>query len=84
MPNHPQLLKIIERVGPIYSSSANISGEEPINNHLEAIKKFEKFANKLIIVEGKKISNLPSTIYSFDTKKEIRKGNININVIMKK
>jgi L-threonylcarbamoyladenylate synthase len=32
LPNHPKLIKIIEKTGPLYSSSANLSGNEPVKN----------------------------------------------------
>ena len=81
IPNHKKLLKIISHTGPIYSSSANISGKSPIKNTQEAIHEFKHYKN-FIIVPGKQLSNKPSTIIDLDTNQIIREGAISIKKIM--
>ena len=82
MPNHDDLLTLIDFTGPLYSSSANISGKEPIKNTLDAFDEFSQNASKLLIVEGKTLSNQPSTIVDLDQMKVIRNGKINGNKII--
>ena len=71
MPNHPELLQLIKKIGPIYMSSANISGQKPISSLLEAKNIFPRIK----IYNFKVFNNNPSTI--IDTKGNIlRKGDI--------
>jgi L-threonylcarbamoyladenylate synthase len=82
MPNEKNILKLISIVGPVFSSSANISGNEVFKNVFEAKKDFDNIKN-LIFVDGKKNSSLPSTIINFDTKEIIREGCISGSEIIK-
>ena len=74
VPNHKNLLKLIDITGPLYSSSANISGKEPIKSSQEAEETFKKFIGGLIIVEGKQLGSQPSTIINLDTYTVVRQG----------
>ena len=74
VPNHKNLLKLIDITGPLYSSSANISGQNPIKNSLEAEKVFSKYDNGLTIVKGKKLGSQPSTVINLDTYTVVRQG----------
>lgn len=40
LPDYPELQKLIDQVGPIISTSANLQGEPPINSVAEAREKF--------------------------------------------
>lgn len=40
IPNHKELLDLIKEIGPIYMTSANISGQEPVKSLEEAKKVF--------------------------------------------
>ena len=74
VPNHKNLLKLIDITGPLYSSSANISGQNPIKNSLEAEKVFSKYDNGLTIVKGKQLGSQPSTVINLDTYIVVRQG----------
>jgi L-threonylcarbamoyladenylate synthase len=83
MPNHPHLLEIIKKVGPIYSSSANVSNHAPVVDHIDAQNIFgNNFTYELILVKGKQKSTLASTIIDFDRKVELRSGSIKSNDII--
>ena len=74
VPNHKSLLMLIGITGPLYSSSANISGQKPVKDYLEAEKVFSKYTNGLTIVKGKELSSQPSTVINLDTYTVVRKG----------
>lgn len=76
MPNHSSLLSILKQTGPLYSSSANISGQAPFNNTSEVLtnQSWQKHANQFIIVEGQAQTQVPSTIYDTDQKQLLRPG----------
>lgn len=60
LPNHPQLLGLINKVGPIVSTSANLQGQAPVRNAKEARA---LFADKLdFYVDIGKCDNPPSTL----------------------
>ena len=67
MPDNKILLSLIKLTGPLYSSSANISGNNPITDTTQAIKEFNKSLNNLLIINGKTESNIPSTIIDLTT-----------------
>ncbi|MDE6082463.1 MAG: Sua5/YciO/YrdC/YwlC family protein, partial [Malacoplasma sp.] len=82
IPNDNFLIKLIERTGPLYSSSANISGLEPINNELEAFKYFQKNKNDIIFIEGNYyLNNSPSTVFDIDNNMIVRQGDISYESI---
>ena len=83
MPNHKDLLTLLEFTGPIQSSSANISGKEPIKNTLDAQSVFSQNIDSLLIVKGEALSDTPSTIVDLDEKKVLRNGKIDGNKIIK-
>ena len=67
---------------PLYLTSANISGEEPISNFKEA---FNKFSTKVdVYCEGKTSYDKPSTIISLtsDEVKILREGPISLEEIL--
>ena len=76
IPNHKDAVSLIKLTGPIYSSSANISDCEPVSDIDEAIKVFGKNKDKIIFVEGKNLTNKPSTIVDLDECKILREGAI--------
>ncbi len=83
MPDNKNLLSLIKLTGPLYSSSANISGNNPITDTAQAIKEFNKSLNNLLIVKGKTESNIPSTIIDLDNFRIIREGKYQGKAIMK-
>jgi L-threonylcarbamoyladenylate synthase len=76
MPNHHDVLQLLTIVGPLYSSSANISGEETIIDSNEALKVFSNCDDLLLIIEGKNLTNTPSTVFDFDKFLCLREGMI--------
>ena len=83
IPNNQKLLSLIKLTGPIYSSSANISGEAPIKNAIDACNVFKKHLSKLIIIKGSTKKNIPSTIIDLDNLKIIREGKYKGSEIVK-
>ena len=78
IPNNYLIRKIIEIVGPVYSSSANISGEKPISSIEQAIKKFKNHPCEICFVDYEcEMSNEASTIIDLDELEVIREGIIN-------
>jgi L-threonylcarbamoyladenylate synthase len=79
MPDHEVLHDLIEKVGPIISTSANISGEKPAQNISEA-EQF--FGDKLdFYVNAGEMKGQPSTIVKLVSGKLkiIRRGEVKIN-----
>lgn len=76
IPNDKYILYLLNKVGPLYCSSANKSGSLPIKQTYEANSIFDvkKFFYQLVIVEGSQKSNVPSTIVDIDKWTIIREG----------
>ena len=76
MPDDKYLLYILNKTGPLYSSSANVSGHDTIQNTLEANKEFnvDKFYYSLVLVEGITQKTTPSTVVNIDTWEILREG----------
>ena len=85
IPNHETTLEILSEYGPMWVTSANISGEGATND-LKLVK--TKFRDKVDFIYDEKnitFSNVPSTIIDLSSQDEIklvRKGNISLNDIM--
>lgn len=72
--------EILEGFGPLYCSSANISGETPSINTIDAYARFSG-KEKLIVVYGNSSTKKASTIYNVNTKLIVRHGNIELKDI---
>lgn len=84
MPNSEFILKLVSKVGPIYSSSANLSNYEPITSYDDAINQFGKNNINLIFVNSNYNSKyIPSTIYNVDRDTLVRQGEISYEQIKK-
>ena len=85
IPNNNLLISILKEVDFVYSSSANISGEEPLQNTMDYQTLFQNniLKNEIVITEGKSNELLPSSIYNLDQMKLIRKGKISLDEIEK-
>lgn len=82
MPNDDFLLKLIDKTGPLYSSSANLSGHSPIIDIVGAFESFNKNKSDIIFIEGDYYkNNKPSTIYDIDSNVLRREGEINYESI---
>lgn len=72
IPHVKPLISILKKTGPIYCSSANISGQETINNFKKA---FLIFGEKIAYITNTfKGSSVPSTIIDIDKWKILREG----------
>jgi len=60
MPDNKKLLSFLKRVGPVVSTSANLSGQEPVKNIREAKKLFGGKVDEYL--PGKVKSKTPSTV----------------------
>ncbi|ADE19584.1 Sua5/YciO/YrdC/YwlC family protein [Mycoplasma crocodyli] len=67
IPKSKKMQKFLIKHGPMYLTSANISGQSPLT--LKGAKKTFKEVSKFYFFG--KLSNQPSNIYNFDTKKWI-------------
>lgn len=76
MPDHKTILKILNEAGPVYCSSANISGKEVCKDHTEAVHAFRRNYDQITFVRGKENNRYPSTILDCDNKNVIRQGTI--------
>ncbi len=74
------LNQLIDLAGPLYLTSANISGQEPIKNIKEAKKIFTDKISNYINFETKKLTNNHSTIIDSNNLKIIRQGNFVIDL----
>lgn len=86
VPNDEFLLKLLDRFDFLYSSSANISGKNPIADLDEAHNTFRQWEGKLVLVDNKrkKIEDAkPSTIINLDNKKVLREGDLDGQKILK-
>lgn len=86
VPNDDFLLKLLDRFDFLYSSSANISGRNPITDLDEAHSTFRRWEGKLVLVDNKrkKTKNTnPSTIINLDSKEVLREGDLDGQKILK-
>lgn len=86
MPRDPNILNLIKFTGPLYSSSANLSGKETPHNFLGVADHFRDDIYRLIFVERDQRvipSKIASTIYDYDRKRIIRQGEIDSVIISK-
>lgn len=76
IPDDEFLLRLLKEVGPMFVTSANISGEPATNSHEEVLKQLNGKID--LVVEGKAKSGISSTIVDC-TKEELvllREGDI--------
>lgn len=76
IPNDNFLINLISKTGPLYCSSANISGKEVISSYEEAKIEFNNYDLEIIFLEGKYNINKASTVYDVDKDKILREGDI--------
>lgn len=78
LPNKPDLLSLISKVGPIVSTSSNLQGEQPASSEKEAQ---QIFGDKLdFYVDVGKLDNPPSTLAVIENGKlkVVRQGAVKI------
>lgn len=84
IPKDKFLLDLLNKIGPLYCSSANVSNKPVIQHINEAKTEFAKWDNKIILLNSLCNSSIPSTIYDIDNDKIIREGIITHNEIRQK
>ncbi len=86
IPKSKALLALLDRVGPLKSSSANISGQEPISSVKQALEVFKKWEYRLVLADDKdfKLTHIPSTIIDLDKMIVLRQGAVDGNKILDK
>lgn len=86
IPDHKLLIEVINKIGPIYASSANITNNPVISNIKQAQKEFKNSEVLIYFADEKypeNTKNKASTIFDWDNLKIIRKGSINKKEILK-
>lgn len=75
-PDHAALQAVLALTGPLFSSSANVSGRPPLKNAVDALDepRFASRAADLIVVEGEARSDAPSTVFDTDKRSVLRRG----------
>lgn len=76
-PKNKFILSLLDRIGILYCSSANISNTPVINTIFESMKMFgKKWQNKIILAYQKSFlaTNMQSTVIDIDTWEIIRPG----------
>jgi len=83
MPKQKKLLNILNKTGPLASTSANLSGQLPAKNIKEAEKYFGRKVD--FYIDGGELNNTPSTIISIKRNRFliIRDGSVNIDKFFK-
>lgn len=87
VPTCSYLIDLLKLTGPLYQSSANISGKPPIVMSQQAAIEFRDSLNMLIIVDNSPwelSTNIPSTIVDLDQLKVVREGQVNGYSIIEK
>ena len=84
IPNSKIALNILEKNGPMLTTSVNDSGEKPMNEYDEIFKKYAKLVDKIYDNDAK-ILEIPSTVLLMtgDELKVLREGIITIDEINK-
>lgn len=86
MPKCQYILEILKQTGPLYQSSANISGNNPIDCPAKAQEEFKDALDQIVIVDNvpkEPLSAKPSTIINLDSLTIVRTGEIDGNEIIK-
>ncbi len=87
MPNCKYLLELIKLTGPLYQSSANISGKQPIEFSQQAFTEFKNHLNNIVMVDNapyEQFSKQPSTIIDLNSLTVIRPGPVDGNEVIRK
>lgn len=79
IPKCKYIQEIVKITGPLFQSSANISGDQPITDVAQIPQIFQEHLKDIVIVDNKpkeEISNKPSTIIDLDKLIVVRNGDI--------
>ncbi len=64
--SHPSAIKLLENTGPLTATSANVSGEEPVEDCEIAAGLLSSFGKEIEFVSGRCKGGLPSTLIAWD------------------
>ena len=64
--SHPSAVALLEETGPLTATSANVSGQIPVDDCDEAAELLSRFGNEIEFVSGVCEGGLPSTLISWD------------------
>lgn len=79
IPNCQYIIDLVKLTGPLYQSSANISGKKPIAVSQEAFVEFKDYLDRIVIVDNapyEPFGQQPSTIINLDSMTVVREGPI--------
>tara|TARA_Y100001960_G_scaffold323244_1_gene401333 strand:+ start:61 stop:663 length:603 start_codon:yes stop_codon:yes gene_type:complete len=65
--SHPKARKLLRRTGALTATSANISGEEPLNDCVEAASAISSPEKEIVALEGNCEGGAPSTLIAWHT-----------------
>ncbi|MCQ3908163.1 MAG: Sua5/YciO/YrdC/YwlC family protein [Mycoplasmoidaceae bacterium] len=85
MPKCQYLIDLLRLTGPVYQSSANISGQEPVQSVQEVFSVFKAHYDHIVIVDNvpyEMPSQQPSTIIDLDNMKLVREGEVDGQAIL--
>lgn len=81
IPNHKKTLELLEKYGPMRTTSVNISGEKPLNSYSEIKPKYEKIVDEIFNNDEETLEKASTVINLSEGLFMIREGNITINDI---
>lgn len=87
VPKCDYLLQLLKLTGPLYQSSANISGKQPFQTSQETFKEFKTVLDRIIIVDNapyEMLTQQPSTIINLDKMVVVRPGEVDGQAIIDK
>ena len=64
--SHPSAVALLEETGPLTATSANVSGQIPVDDCDEAAELLSRFGEEIEFVSGVCEGGLPSTLISWD------------------
>ena len=77
IPNCPKIIKLLEKIGPIYLSSANLHNEKPMS-FIDAKKAFQNEIN-ICLDYSPNSTGLSSTVIKASNMKVLRQGDVKID-----
>lgn len=84
MPNHLELLEMLEQTGPLLTTSLNDSGKMPLEDIQEIIDKYQILVDEIITFKNVDHSQISSTIIDIttDNVQLLREGTISLKTIL--
>lgn len=75
-PDHRVVQELLRLAGPLWSSSANVSGQPPLRRATDALNepRFRERQADLVVVCGEAAGEIPSTVFDVDRLAVLRRG----------